>query len=99
MARSAITSDVFNAVAEPPRRRILNLPVQGERPVNNLAYLAGIRQTQGSKQLRVLRELGLVSVRVSGPLSLYKLYPGPPGRTSGAEGMRISLHHEERSAG
>jgi DNA-binding transcriptional ArsR family regulator len=73
MARSATTSDAFNAVAEPRRRRILNLLAKGERSVNDVARSLRLKQPQASKHLRVLRQVGLVSVRGSGRQRLYKL--------------------------
>jgi DNA-binding transcriptional ArsR family regulator len=73
MARSPTTSDAFNAVAEPRRRHILDLLAQGERPVNDLVGSLGLAQPQVSKHLRVLREVGLVSVRGSGQHRLYRL--------------------------
>ncbi|HYR93662.1 MAG TPA: ArsR family transcriptional regulator, partial [Methylomirabilota bacterium] len=44
MARAATTSDAFNAVAEPNRRRILVLLKGRERPVNELARALRITQ-------------------------------------------------------
>lgn len=73
MARSATTSDVFNAVAEPRRREILNLLASGERSVNDIALALHLRQPQVSKHLRVLKEVGLVSVRGAGQQRLYRL--------------------------
>ncbi len=73
MARSPTTSDAFNAVAEPRRRQILDLLARGERPVNDVAAALGLAQPQASKHLRVLREVGLVSVRGSGQQRLYAL--------------------------
>ena len=73
MARSPTTSDAFNAVAEPRRRQILDLPALGERPVNDVVASLGLAQPQVSKHLRVLREVGLVSVRGAGRQRLYKL--------------------------
>jgi DNA-binding transcriptional ArsR family regulator len=73
MARSPTTSDAFNAVAEPRRRQILDLLARGERPVNDVVQLLGIAQPQVSKHLRVLREVGLVSVRGSGRERIYRL--------------------------
>jgi DNA-binding transcriptional ArsR family regulator len=73
MARSPTTSDAFNAVAEPRRRQILDLLIPGERPVNDMVALLGLTQPQVSKHLRVLREVGLVSVRGAGQQRLYKL--------------------------
>src|SRR5258708_5493453 len=73
MARRPTTSDVFNAVAEPRRRQILDLLAQGEKPVNDVVHALGITQPQVSKHLRVLKEVGLVSVRGSGRQRLYSL--------------------------
>ena len=73
MARSPTTSDAFNAVAEPRRRQILDLLARGERPVNDIVAALGLAQPQVSKHLRVLSEVGLVSVRGSGQQRLYKL--------------------------
>ena len=73
MARAATTSDAFNAVAEPQRRRILVLLKGRERPVNELARALRITQPRTSKHLRVLREVGLVQVREAGQQRLYGL--------------------------
>ena len=73
MARATTTSDAFNAVAEPRRRQILELLTRGERPVNDVVASLGLAQSQVSKHLRVLREVGLVTVRGSGQQRLYKL--------------------------
>jgi DNA-binding transcriptional ArsR family regulator len=72
VARSPPTSDAFNAVAE-PRRRILGLLALGERLVNDMVAALGVAQPQVSKHLRVLREVGLVSVRDSKQQRIYKL--------------------------
>ena len=74
MARAATTADAFNAVAEPRRRRILDLLADGERPVNELVQLLGIPQPAVSKHLRVLREAGLVHVREDGRERRYSLH-------------------------
>ena len=76
MARSATASDVFNAVAELQRRQILDLLILGEWSVNDIAAAPGIRQPQTSKHLRVLKEVGLVSVRGEGQQRLYRLNGG-----------------------
>lgn len=73
MARAATTSDAFNAIAEPQRRRILTLLKGRERPVNDLARALRITQPRASKHLRVLREVGLVRVRGAGQQRLYGL--------------------------
>jgi DNA-binding transcriptional ArsR family regulator len=73
MARAATTTDAFNAVAEPQRRRILDLLADGERAVNELVDGLGLTQPQVSKHLRVLREVGAVHVRDDGRRRLYRL--------------------------
>jgi len=73
MARAATTADAFNAVAEPRRRQILDVLAGGERPVNDLVERLGLAQPQVSKHLRVLREVGLVSVRDEGRKRIYSL--------------------------
>jgi DNA-binding transcriptional ArsR family regulator len=73
MARAATTADVFNAVAEPRRRAILDVLAGGERPVNDLVDRLGLAQPQVSKHLRVLREVGAVDVREDGRQRLYRL--------------------------
>lgn len=73
MARAATTSDAFNAIAEPQRRRILTLLKGQERAVSDLATVLGLNQPTASKHLRVLREVGLVYVRRDGKRRLYGL--------------------------
>ena len=73
MARAATTTDTFNAIAEPRRREILDLLAGGERPVNDLVDATGLTQPQVSKHLRVLREVGAVTVREQGRQRLYRL--------------------------
>lgn len=73
MARAATTSDTFNAIAEPQRRRILTLLKGQERAVSDLADVLGLNQPTASKHLRVLREVGLVYVRRDGKRRLYGL--------------------------
>lgn len=75
MARSPTTADAFNAVAEPARRRLLDLLAAGERPVGDLVSATGLTQPQVSKHLAVLRTVGLVTVRGDGQRRLYALDP------------------------
>ena len=77
MARAATTTDAFNAVAEPRRRQILDLLIEGERPVNDLVERMRLGQPQVSKHLKVLREVGLVDVRDEGRRRFYRLDPRP----------------------
>ncbi len=73
MARAATTSDAFNAIAEPHRRRILTLLKGGELPVGELAQSLELSQPAASKHLRVLREVELVYARREGKQRLYGL--------------------------
>ena len=73
VARAATTADVFNAVAEPRRREILDVLVEGERAVGDLVAELGLGQPQVSKHLKVLREVGLVDVRDDGRFRVYRL--------------------------
>jgi DNA-binding transcriptional ArsR family regulator len=73
MARAPTTSDAFNAIAEPQRRRILTLLKGRERSVNDLSRALRITQPRTSKHLRVLREVGLVRMRGAGQQRLYGL--------------------------
>ncbi len=73
MARAATTTDAFNAIAEPRRREILDVLAGGERSVNDLVEQLGLAQPLVSKHLRVLREVGLVTVRGEGRQRLYRL--------------------------
>jgi DNA-binding transcriptional ArsR family regulator len=72
VARAATTSDVFNAVAEPRRREILDYLALAERPVGDIVASLGLEQPSVSKHLRVLRSVGLVRVRRHGRHMLYQ---------------------------
>jgi len=73
MARAATTADAFNAVAEPRRRRILDILAGQERAVGDLVVALGLAQPLVSKHLKVLLEVGLVSVRTDGRQRLYRV--------------------------
>ncbi|MBS0360058.1 MAG: winged helix-turn-helix transcriptional regulator [Proteobacteria bacterium] len=66
----------FEAIAEPNRRRILDLLRTGERPAGELVEAMDLSQPGVSKHLKLLREAGLVSVRPDGQRRLYRLEPG-----------------------
>lgn len=74
MARQPTTADVFNAIAEPQRRAILNLLRDGELSVGDIADALDLKQPQTSKHLRVLSEVGVVSVRKDGRQRFYRLH-------------------------
>jgi DNA-binding transcriptional ArsR family regulator len=65
----------FELLAEPNRRRILDLLRDGERPVGELVDRLSMSQPAVSKHLRVLRDSGLVDVRVDAQRRMYRLRP------------------------
>jgi DNA-binding transcriptional ArsR family regulator len=67
----------FEVVAEPHRRRILDLLRSGERPVTALVADLGQSQPAVSKHLRVLRQAGLVQTRIDAQRRLDRLRPRP----------------------
>ena len=67
----------FQALAEPHRRHILDLLREGEKSVSELVGGLRLSQPGVSKHLRVLREAGLVQVRVDAQRRLYALRPQP----------------------
>jgi len=67
----------FEVVAEPNRRRILDLLRDAERPVGDLVDALAISQPAVSKHLRVLRDAGLVEVRTDAQRRLYRVRPEP----------------------
>ena len=73
MPRAATTSDVFNAIAEPRRREIIDLLAHGESGVNDMARRLRIPQPAVSKHLGVLRSVRLVSVNKRGRSRMYRL--------------------------
>ena len=69
--------DSFAVLAEPTRRRILDLLLQGERPVGDLVAALGVAQPNVSKHLRALSDAGLVRVRPDGQRRIYALRAEP----------------------
>src|SRR4051812_10950243 len=67
----------FDALSDPRRREILDLLRQRERSVGDLVAALGGSQPAVSKHLRVLREAGLVGVRVEAQRRIYRIDPGP----------------------
>jgi DNA-binding transcriptional ArsR family regulator len=67
----------FEVLAEPNRRRIVELLGTAERPVGELVDRLGISQPAVSKHLRALREAGLVAVRADAQRRLYRVRAEP----------------------
>jgi DNA-binding transcriptional ArsR family regulator len=75
VAASSTTSDVFNAIAKPHRREVLDALITGEKAVGTIVHDLSMSQPQVSKHLRVLSKVGLVSCRPVGRRRLYRLEP------------------------
>jgi DNA-binding transcriptional ArsR family regulator len=75
MPRAATTADVFNAIAEPWRREIIDVLAGRDHDVGELVTRLRISQSSVSKHLGVLRKVGIVSVNKHGRRRLYRLNP------------------------
>ena len=73
----AMLANMFEVLAEPNRRRILDLLRDQEQAVGDLVAALGLSQPGVSKHLRVLREAGLVEVRTDAQRRLYRLKTEP----------------------
>jgi DNA-binding transcriptional ArsR family regulator len=100
-------NSVFEVLAEPRRRQILDLVRSGECSVSELVAVLEMNQPAVSKHLRVLREAGLVRVRVDEQRRLYRLSPAPlreldqwlaPYRAAWGAGLdKLERHLDEMS--
>ena len=70
-------TDAFQTLADPTRRRIVEVLCDGEQQVNDIVEQAGIHQSGVSRHLRILHETGFVSMRADGQRRLYSLRPEP----------------------
>ena len=68
---------VFDTLADPTRRRIVEVLLSGERAVNDIVGEVEIAQSGVSRHLRILSEAGFVQVRADGQRRLYSLRPEP----------------------
>jgi DNA-binding transcriptional ArsR family regulator len=69
--------DAIGALADPTRRRIVELLADGERGAGEIAAQFETSRPGVSRHLRVLREHGLVNARGQGQRRLYSLDPAP----------------------
>lgn len=76
---AATVDSVFRALADPTRRRVLDLLRDGVRSVTQLQAEFQISQPALSRHLKVLREAGLVVFRPIGRLNVYQLNAEPMG--------------------
>lgn len=69
--------DVFEILADPTRRRLIDSLREGERSVNELVNAVDISQPGVSRQLAILEEAEFVMMRPDGRRRLYSLRPEP----------------------
>jgi DNA-binding transcriptional ArsR family regulator len=69
--------DVFSAIDDPTRRKILSLLAEGDMPVGELTGHFAISRPAVSRHLRVLRETGVVSEQRHGRERVYSLRARP----------------------
>src|SRR5580658_2384426 len=67
----------FDVLAEPNRRQILDLLLEADRSVGGLVAAMAVSQPAVSKHLRVLRQAGLVEVRIDGQRRIYRVRAEP----------------------
>jgi DNA-binding transcriptional ArsR family regulator len=70
-----VAASTFDVLADPGRRRLLELLRGGPRAVGELVAASGLSQPSTSRHLRILRDAQLVGVRVDGQRRLYHLRP------------------------
>ena len=100
--------EVFEAIAQPTRRRILRLLSDGELSAGSVASEFDLTQPAISQHLKVLREAGLVSERRDGRRRLYAVRPEGLGDLqaflaemlpAGLERLKEAVEREERGGG
>lgn len=67
----------FTVLAEPNRRRLLDLLQEGPQSVNTLVNAIGMSQPVVSKHLRIMKEAGLVTVKAEGQRRFYQIDARP----------------------
>ena len=77
MTGQAKRRDIFTAVGDANRRRIIEMLAERERTVGELAAELGIAQPSVSQHLTLLREVGLVASERRGTASVLRITPGP----------------------
>lgn len=73
MPKPKVIHDVFTAIADPTRRRILELLASGPQSVTSIVDRFSISQPSISEHLRLLREAGIVQMTPSGRQRIYSM--------------------------
>jgi DNA-binding transcriptional ArsR family regulator len=77
LSRPTASTDIFQAIADPTRRALLDKLREGEQPVKQLAEPFQMSLPAISQHLQILCEVGLVQVKKAGRQRLYRLNPEP----------------------
>ncbi|HEY3726901.1 MAG TPA: metalloregulator ArsR/SmtB family transcription factor [Solirubrobacteraceae bacterium] len=70
-------ASTWAALTDPHRRAVLAMLLERPRPVGELVAGLGLTQPGTSKHLRVLRDAGLVRVRIDAQRRVYEVDPAP----------------------
>ncbi|MEK5230487.1 metalloregulator ArsR/SmtB family transcription factor [Lysinibacillus sp. FSL K6-0232] len=74
MTQAAVQYDVFQAIADPTRRNVLQLLAKSDRPISNIAEHFAISRTAVVKHLKILEQAQLVSAQKKGREKIYTLH-------------------------
>ncbi|KQU26278.1 ArsR family transcriptional regulator [Bacillus sp. Leaf13] len=69
--------DVFQAIADPTRRKVLQLLAEGDLPISEITSHFSMSRTAIAKHLHILSEAELVSGRKVGREKRFRLHPEP----------------------
>lgn len=87
--------DTMTALADPVRRQVVELLADGEHSAGDIAGRFEISQPSVSRHLRVLRESGLVSVRVDATRRIYSLNPKPLEEVEHWAARHLQIWHQK----
>ena len=79
MSRGLSSENVFQAIACPTRRALIDALARGEKHVSSLVAAVNVSQSAVSQQLAVLKSAGLVDERAEGRFRYYRLRAQPLG--------------------
>ncbi|KUF35005.1 helix-turn-helix transcriptional regulator [Lysinibacillus sp. F5] len=74
MTQSAVKYDVFQAIADPTRRNILQILAASDRPISNISEHFAISRTAVVKHLKILEQAELISAEKKGREKIYTLH-------------------------
>src|SRR6516164_9853823 len=98
MSRRPASTDVFYAIADPTRRRLLDLLTTEARPMGELARRFRVSVSAVSQHLRLLRQADLVLVQRVGRERWYRLNAKPLERVAGWVAIYERFWHQKLDA-